>query len=183
VDHTLLKDPEHNDSNDKRHTSNDAQSYWKSINEVAVEVVRAMDEKEDWVIEDHAMFKESLEKLLALVQEHPAVTEYCLTRPREAFKLMAYLHTSTAMMILHASDAHRPGLIDNFLTVVTELLSNEQEGEVSVAGNLALDRFMAFERSALIQRIFTKDRVDGLVEALGRSGAAATLNRSNTTNA
>lgn len=145
--------------------------YWISVNEAAADIVAMMDEKEPWVIEDRASFKASMDSLLSLIKDHPAVTEYCLTSPREAFKLMAYLHTSTSMMLLHISDSHRPQLIENFLQVVTSLLSSETNGEVSVAANLALDRFLAFERSSLIRRIFAKDRVDGVIDALEKSGA------------
>lgn len=181
MDFTLLKEPDGFRGNPAETSDSDSvksrqpQAYWSSINRVAGEVVRTMDEKEGWVIENHDQFQGTLETLLELVKRHPSVTDYCLQKPREAFKLMAYLHTSTAMMILHASDVQRPGLIENFLQIVTDLLDVEKDGEVSIAGTLALDRFLSFERSALLQRIFAKERVDGVLDALKRSGALSQL--------
>jgi hypothetical protein len=177
VDYALLNVSNPDAQKEGLPASTDRHEYWASVNEAAADVVAMMDEKESWVIENTEGFRASMDNLLKLVKDHPAITEYCLSYPREAFKLMAYLHTSTAMMLLHVSDNQRPQLIENFLHVVTDLLNSEKDGEVSVAANLALDRFLAFERSALISRIFAKDRVEGVITAIENSGAGRLMKR------
>lgn len=147
--------------------------YWEGVSRLASEVVRILDEKEGWVIEGHPQFSETLSDLIALTKDHPAITEFALENPRDAFKLMAYLHTSTAMMLLHITEVSRPKLVERFIDAVTSLIATDSQGEVSVAAHLALDRFMAFERTSLIGRIFSKERVDGVVHAIDRASAAA----------
>ena len=147
--------------------------YWSKISDVTHQVVQILDEKEHWVIEGHPDFEATMDELLALVREHPRLVSFVETYPSEAFKLMAYLHTSTAMMLLHVDSERRPEMVERFLGVVTDVLQSDSQGQVAVAANLALDRFLAFERAGLLARIFSKERVDGVLAAIERAGEAA----------
>lgn len=151
--------------------------YWESVDELVGKVVSMLDEKEDWVIEGHPQFQAVLSELLDEIRKHPNMTEFALEHPKEAFKLMAYLHSSTAMMILHISDQSRPTVVTRFIEAATSILQSNARGEVAVAANLALDRFFAFERAALLQRIFSHERVDGVILAVERAGMSAQRRR------
>lgn len=152
-------------------------TYWKRIDEVAEEVVKIIDEKESWVIEGHPDFMRVLDELLSLVRRHPSVTGYIQEHPEEALKLMAYLHGSTAMMLVHVNAELRPQFVQSFLELITNLLETSPEGEVKVSAELALDRFLAFERTGLISRIFSQERVEGVLAAIERASAPADARR------
>lgn len=151
--------------------------YWAGVDELVTRVVSILDEKEDWVVEGHPQFQGVLSELLESIRAHPAITEFALENPKEAFKLMAYLHSSTAMMILHVSDKARPTVVTRFIEAAVSILQAHSGGEVAVAANLALDRFFAFERAALLQRIFSNERVDGVILAIERAGVTAQRRR------
>lgn len=152
-------------------------SYWKRIDDVAEEVVKIIDEKEAWVIEGHPDFTRVLDELLALVRRHPSVTGYIQSNPVDSLKLMAYLHGSTAMMLVHVNAELRPQFIHSFLELITELVKTSPEGEVKVSAELALDRFLTFERTGLISRIFSQERVEGVLNAIERARASADARR------
>lgn len=156
------------------------QKYWSDIHHVTHQVVTILDEKEHWVIEGHPDFQEVMDQLIALVREHPQFIAFVEAHPAEAFKLMAYLHTSTAMMLLHIDNERRPEVVERFLNVVADVIEQDAQGQVGVAANLALDRFLAFERAGLLSRIFSKERVDGVLLAIERAGAAAGRRRTTT---
>lgn len=135
-------------------------AYWQRVDTVAHDVVQILDEKEHWVIEGSQDFQAVLDELLDLVREHPRLSEFVSEQPESALKLMAYLHTSTAMMLMHVNAESRPAFVSAFLEVVTEVLQRNPKGQVGVAAGLAVDRFLAFERAGLVARIFSKERVD-----------------------
>jgi len=153
------------------------QGYWARIDHVTHQVIQILDEKEHWVIEGHEDFRNTLDELIGLVRQSPRVSEFMHENPEPALKLMAYLHTSTAMMLMHVNAQVRPAFVSTFLEAVTTLLKANPHGEVGVVANLALDRFLAFERTGLIARIFSKDRVEGVLDAIERSGASASARR------
>ncbi|ARM86209.1 type IVB secretion system protein IcmW [Marinobacter salarius] len=154
-------------------------TYWKRIDDVAEEVVKIIDEKESWVIEGHPDFTRVLDELLGLVRRHPSVTGYIQSHPVEALKLMAYLHGSTAMMLIHVNAELRPQFVHSFLELITELVKTSPDGEVKVSAELALDRFLAFERTGLISRIFSRERIEGVLDAIERARASADSRRTN----
>ena len=153
------------------------QGYWARIDHVTHQVIQILDEKEHWVIEGHEDFRATLDELIELVRHNPRVSEYIQHNPEPALKLMAYLHTSTAMMLMHVNAETRPAFVSSFLEAVTELIKEKPHGEAGVVANLALDRFLAFERTGLIARIFSKDRVEGVLDAIERAGASASARR------
>lgn len=145
--------------------------YWARIDHVTHKVVQILDEKEHWVIEGHEDFESTLDELISLVRENPHLSEFVHEKPEQALKLMAYLHTSTAMMMMHVNAESRPTFVASFLEAVTTAIKKHPEGEAGVAANLALDRFLAFERTGLIARIFSKERAEGVLDAIRRAGA------------
>lgn len=147
--------------------------YWSSISDVTHQVIKILDEKEHWVIEGHPDFQVTMDELLALIREHPKLISFVEAHPPEAFKLMAYLHTSTSMMMLHIDGERRPEMVERFIGVITNVLESDSQGQVAVAANLALDRFLAFERAGLLARIFSEERVDNVLAAIERAGEAA----------
>lgn len=143
------------------------QAYWAEIDKKTEEVSRILDEKEDWVLEAHPDFRARLDELIEVVRVSPAAGDYCLAKPRDSMKLMAWMHTSTAMMLLHYSDQDRRELVNRFLEVVSTLRSEEpQSSEVYKAAGLAVERFLAFERFSLLKRVFSDDRVNNIISAL-----------------
>ncbi|KXS55555.1 MAG: hypothetical protein AWU57_4 [Marinobacter sp. T13-3] len=146
------------------------QAYWAAIDEKTEEVCRVLDEKEDWVLEAHPDFRAKLDELIEAVKVSPAAANYCLAQPRDSLRLMAWLHTSTAMMLLHYAEQDRRELVNRFLEVVTSLRAAEPgNSEVYKAAGLAVERFLAFERFALLQRVFSQDRVEKVVAALTKA--------------
>ncbi|ONF42487.1 hypothetical protein BTO32_14835 [Marinobacter lutaoensis] len=152
-------------------------TYWRRIDGVAEKVVKLIDEKESWVIEGHPDFMDVLDELISLVRQHPCVTEYMRENPEDTLKLMAYLHGSTAMMLLHVNAELRPQFISSFLDLVSNLVATSPGGEVKVSAQLALERFLAFERAGLIARIFSHERVEGVLDAIERASASAKARR------
>lgn len=152
-------------------------AYWQRVDTVAHDVVQILDEKEHWVIEGSPDFQAVLDELLNLVREHPRLSEFVSEQPESALKLMAYLHTSTAMMLMHVNAESRPAFVSAFLEVVTEVLQRNPKGQVGVAAGLAVDRFLAFERAGLVARIFSKERVEGVLDAIERAGVSASSRR------
>lgn len=156
-----------------------AHKYWEAIDEVAVEVCRILDEKEDWVMEAHPEFRARLDELIIAVRDNPETASYCLANPRESLKLMAWLHTSTAMMLLHYAESDRRELVVRFLDAVMGIRETESKSsEVYKAAGLAVERFLVFERSSLIQRVFSGHRVERILAALKK---AETMNAHLTT--
>lgn len=152
-----------------------ARQYWQAIDDIAGEVCRVLDEKEDWVMEAHPEFRAMLDRLIIAVRDDPDTASYCLTHPRESLKLMAWLHTSSAMMLLHYAEDDRRELVIRFLEAVQGIRETESSSsEVYRAAGLAVERFLVFERSALIHRVFSKDRVARILAALE---AAQSMNR------
>ncbi|WP_273206820.1 hypothetical protein [Marinobacter subterrani] len=144
-----------------------AHTYWKAVDQAASDVAQMLDEKETWVLEAHPEFREKLDNLIIALRDNPGTANYCLSNPRESLKLMAWLHTSTAMMLLHYAEHDRRELVVRFLEVVTSILATEKAtSEVYKASSLAVERFLVFERSALIQRVFSADRVHRILAAL-----------------
>jgi len=144
--------------------------YWKAVDDVALEVCQVLDEKEDWVMEAHPQFRVMLDRLITAVRESSEAASYCLAHPRESLKLMAWLHTSTAMMLLHYAEEDRRELVVRFLEAVQAIRETESnDSEVFKAAGLAIERFLVFERSALIQRLFSKARVKSILSALNRA--------------
>lgn len=152
-------------------------AYWQRVDSVAHDVIQILDEKEHWVIEGNSDFQSVLDELLGLVREHPRLSDFVNEQPESALKFMAYLHTSTAMMLMHVNAESRPAFVSSFLEVVTEVLQRNPQGQVGVAANLAIDRFLAFERAGLVARIFSKERVEGILDAIERSGVSASARR------
>lgn len=147
-----------------------AREYWQAIDDAASEVCHILDEKEDWVMEAHPEFRKKLDELIVAVRDNPDTASYCLSNPRESLKLMAWLHTSTAMMLLHYAEQDRRELVVRFLELVTSIRETEKSSsEVFKASNLAVERFLVFERSALIQRVFSKDRVQSILAAIDQA--------------
>lgn len=153
-------------------------AYWDRVDELAGEVVRIIDEQEDWVIEGHTAFQSTLDELLSLVRTHPRISDYIQEHPESALKLMAYLHTSTAMMLMHVNAGARPAFIRSFIDAVQGVIQKHADDAIGVAANLAVERFTAFERTGLIARIFSKERVEGVLDAIERAGARADARRS-----
>jgi hypothetical protein len=153
------------------------QEYWARIDHVTRQVIEILDEKEHWVIEGHKDFKSTLDELIGLVRKNPRVSEFIQSNPEPALKLIAYLHTSTAMMLMHVNAEARPAFVSTFLEAVTEIIKANPRGEAGVVANLALDRFLAFERTGLVARIFSKERVEGVLDAIERAGASASARR------
>lgn len=150
--------------------SGGAHQYWQAVDEVTVEVCRILDEKEDWVMEAHPEFRSQLDKLIVAVRDNPDVASYCLANPRESLRLMAWLHTSTAMMLLHYAEDDRKEIVTRFLDVIVSIREQESRGsELFKAANLSVERFLVFERSALIQRVFSGKRVSSIIDALNRA--------------
>jgi hypothetical protein len=144
--------------------------YWKAIDDVALEVCQVLDEKEDWVMEAHPDFRVMLDRLINAVRDSPEAANYCLTNPRESLKLLAWLHTSTAMMLLHYAEEDRRELVVRFLEAVQGIRETEnRESEVYRAAGLAIERFLVFERSALIRRVFSTTRVKSILSALHKA--------------
>lgn len=146
---------------------NGASKYWVDIDPALSQVFAIMDDQDVWTIEDHHRVREMLDQVIAKMQTSAVVSAYCLNHPRQALELMAWMRSSSAMMLLHYSNEDRTEVIDRFLAACSQILQTETENEdLYRAASLATERFLVFERLALLKRLFSKDRTERVESAI-----------------
>lgn len=146
---------------------NGAHKYWTRIDPAITQVFSIMDEQDTWSLEDHDRVREMLDKVIRKMQASPTVASYCLEKPKQALEVMAWMKSSSAMMLLHYSNEDRKEVTSRFLSACQAILaSNPDDDDLFRAATLAVDRFLVFERLALLKRLFSKERTDRLEAAI-----------------
>lgn len=144
-----------------------AHKYWAKIDPAITQVFSIMDEQDTWSIEDHDRVREMLDKVIRKMQSSKSVASYCLEKPKQALEIMAWMRSSSAMMLLHYSNEDRKEVTSRFLSACQAILaSNPDDDHLFRAATLAVDRFLVFERLALLKRLFSKERTDRLEAAI-----------------
>ena len=144
-----------------------AHKYWARIDPAITQVFSIMDEQDTWSIEDHERVREMLDKVIRRMQSSNKVASYCLENPKQALEVMAWMKSSSAMMLLHYSNEDRKEVTSRFLNACQAILaSNPDDDDLFRAATLAVDRFLVFERLALLKRLFSKERTDRLEAAI-----------------
>lgn len=147
--------------------SGGAIKYWSAIDPVVGDVLSLMDERDHWSIEDEASIRTLLDRVIGKMKASPIVSSYCLTHPRQAVELMAWMKSSSAMMLLHYSDEDRKQVINQFLSACASILQTEPDNDdLYRSATLALERFLVFERLAVFNRLFSQERAQALESAL-----------------
>lgn len=141
--------------------------YWTVIDPVVGDVLALMDERDHWSIEDEAAIRQLLDRVIEKMRRSPAVSGYCLSNPKQAVNLMAWMKSSSAMMLLHYADEDRKQVINSFLSACATILQTEPDNEeLYRSATLALERFLVFEKLAVFNRLFSDERTRALEEAL-----------------
>lgn len=144
-----------------------AADYWSAIDPAIAQVVKLMDEAETWTIDTEAQIKEAFDQLIARMAHSPALRQYSLDHPEKVVELLAWMRTSSAMMLLHYSSDERREILDRFTNVCTTILQNNASNEtIQRAASVAIERFLAFERLAVLRRLFSPERAHAIEKAV-----------------
>ena len=143
-----------------------AERYWESIDPQIAQIVRIMDEAETWNLENERLFRQALDQLIERLNQSPQLASYSLTHPRNVVEILAWMRTSSAMMLLHYSSDDRREVIDLFIRACQSLLEETDNDTMYHAASVAIGRFMAFERLALLRRLFSGDRAQAIERAV-----------------
>lgn len=148
--------------------------YWAAIDPAIAQVFEIMDGQDEWTIEDHEVVRQSLDQLIARLEKSPELGTFCLREPRKSMELMSWLKSSSALMLLHYSHDDRANVVKSFLDVCKEILSDPQcSSDLYRQTSLALDRFLVFERLAMLNRLFAPERAERVERALQDAMAMA----------
>jgi hypothetical protein len=157
-----------------------ALQYWSAIDPVVGDVLSLMDERDYWSIEDEAAIRTLLDRVIARMKSSPVVSGYCLAHPDKAIGLMAWMKSSSAMMLLHYADEDRKQVINQFLSACASILQTQPDNdELYRSATLALERFLVFEKLAVFSRLFSPERAQALESALQTAISLAKIPSSN----
>jgi hypothetical protein len=149
--------------------------YWGGIDPAIAQVFEVMDRQDEWSIEDHETVRVSLDRLIARLEKSPKLGTFCLREPAKSMELMSWLKSSSALMLLHYSHEDRRNVVELFLEVCASVLKNpESSDEHYRQASLALDRFLVFERLAMLNRLFSPERTEKVERAIDDAMAMVT---------
>lgn len=141
--------------------------YWAAIDPVIADTLKTMDSRDTWTLEDEPEIRSLLDRVIEKMAQSPALISYSLNEPAKAMRVMAWLRSSSALMVLHYSDEDRREVIDRFLEACAATLeAHSEDQELVSAATLAIDRFLVFERLAMLKRLFSEERANLLSNAI-----------------
>lgn len=137
-----------------------AHRFWHDYPDPMIyRVVAFMEGVEEWAIENDPNFEAAVGKLGESLDK---VGNYELGMKDEFIKLAAYIKAARNLRLLQALDSAHPGAASKLLMHAEE----NSKGTEDVPG-LFLRRNVVFERLRLLGRIFSGDRLEIVVKALG----------------
>ncbi|TBW57450.1 hypothetical protein EZI54_07260 [Marinobacter halodurans] len=126
-----------------------------------------MDEADTWHLEGDLRIREALDRLIEKLQESPVVARFSIDNPEQVVELLGWMRTSSALMLLHYSTDDRREVLDLFVNACTEILKTRPDDEnTQRAASVAIERFLAFERIALLGRLFSPERAQVIEKAV-----------------
>lgn len=144
-----------------------ARRYWRAIDPGIAQIFDVMDRQDEWAIEDHEVVRRSLDRLIAKLEKSPNLGTFYLREPAKSMELMSWLKSSSALMLLHYSHEDRRNVVELFLKVCAEVLADQDSTPDQYRqASLALDRFLVFERLAMLNRLFSPERTQKVERAI-----------------
>jgi len=141
--------------------------YWAAIDPVIEETLRVMDSRDTWTLDDEPVIRQLMDSVIVKMAGSPALSAFSLREPEKAIQIMSWLRSSSALMILHYADEDRHKIINDFLSACASIMeSSVDDHELVAAATLAVDRFLVFERLAILKRLFSEERASLLSNAL-----------------
>lgn len=156
-----------------------ASQYWEGVDTEVAQVVEMMDQGDTWHLETEAQFRQNLDALITKIVDSPQVAHYSLDHPDRVVELLGWMKTSSAMMLLHYSTDDKRDVIERFTQACQTLLKTQPNDEAACrAATVAIDRFLTFERLAMLRRLFSTERAQAIEKAVAQ---ASTIVRFDTT--
>lgn len=141
--------------------------YWSSIDPVIAEAVRVMDSRDTWTLDDEPIIRHLMDKVIENMAGSPGLSGFALKEPEKALQIMSWLRSSSALMILHYADEDRHKIINDFLSACSRIMEfHVGDRDLVASATLAVDRFLVFERLAILKRLFSEERASLLSDAL-----------------
>lgn len=152
--------------------------YWQAIDPAIAQIFDVMDRQDEWSIEDHEAVRRSLDRLIVRLEKSPQLGTFYLREPAKSMELMSWLKSSSALMLLHYSHEDRRNVVELFLKVCAEVLEDQKSSpEQYRQASLALDRFLVFERLAMLNRLFSSERTQKVERAIEDAMAMVGLSK------
>lgn len=132
----------------------DILEFAKNANQSNSDIIRLLEDQEDWVIEDQEI-QEKIENLLSNWKE---ISENKSIKKDRIIKLLSYV--STGEMIDFFINLER--IDKNFYESLISTVNTLNENEMPVFSMLLSKRLLVIYRLAILPRIFSEDRLKSL---------------------
>lgn len=140
----------------------DALKFWFNYKDPLVyRIIVLMESLENWTIDDNDDINQALQKFGHALENQK---EGVISKEEELIKLIVSLKLSRTLYVLQSLEGIKPGLASNLLSYA-EKQSQSFDQENNLA-SVFLKRNLVFERMRLFKRIFSKDRLALVQQAL-----------------
>lgn len=137
--------------------------FWNDYRDPTIyKVISFMEGVEDWTLDGHPEFEESLRKLGETLED---IGNIDLQQENNLIKLVAHVKTGRGLRILMALDMAYPGAAAKVLMQAEQ----QTKSDADTAG-IFLRRNIVFERLRLLGRVFASDRFKLILKALEETG-------------
>ncbi len=134
--------------------------FWHDFNDETIyRAVAFMEGVEEWALDGDSDFEAAFKKL---GDELDSLGAYDLGGQDKFIELGAYIMMGRKLRLLQTLDAANPGAASKLLIHAEESSKNESD-----APGLFLRRNIVFERLRLLSRVFSNERIDFVIRALG----------------
>lgn len=136
------------------HITKDILDFAKNANQSNSDIIRLLEEEEDWVIEDPEI-QEKIEHLLSNWKE---ISENKTIKKDRVIKLLSYVATGDMIDFFTTLEKIDKDFSYNLISTVNTL----NENEMPVFSMLLARRLLVIYRLAILPRIFSEDRLKAL---------------------
>lgn len=138
--------------------------FWRNYDDPMIyRVIAFMETAELWTMDGNP----ALERALAKIgDELENLTSFDLGKEEEFVSVCAHIRTSRILRLLQAIDTIDPGSASKVL-----MYAEENNSPENTMANLFLRRNIVFERLRLLARIFSKERIELMMQLLEQESA------------
>jgi len=146
----------------QRLDKDEIQAHWAGVSEALARLLKLMDSREDWVVDEDSEFLDLLVQLIGQVErsEFAALIEKGENAGRLA-EVLAMLCSSRFMRVMEMMDRHQGGMVSRI-----SLALNRLGGDAEAFAKLFYERLIVIHRHELLSQIFSVVRSQRLADDL-----------------